>query len=163
MSHKIQFDSVEIKGTEISPGISGTIFPSGAVRGTDSSDFIADVPTSVLHAYAKAFEDGKAKGYPHGNWRKGFPYRNLISHAMVHLSRFAEGDQSEDHLSHALFNIGTLIEQEAKGRTDLDDRIPLPAIPARPPLLPLGVVSDKQADGKQTIHGLQVDILNTAE
>lgn len=94
--------------------------PSGAVRGSDVSEFIADIPLSAYTALAQAFEDGKAKGYPRDNWRKGFPTRNLIAHAITHLVRYRTGDTSEDHLSHALWNVMVLIEQQS--RPDLDDR-----------------------------------------
>jgi len=102
-------------------------FSTGSVRGTDCSDFLADIPLCFLQAVAKAFQDGKDKGYPHGNWMKGFPYRNLISHLMAHIMKFAEGDTSEDHLSHAAFNLMCLIYQEHKQKANsdlnLDDRL----------------------------------------
>ena len=97
-------------------------YDTGAVRGSDVSDFIADLPLEALHAFANALEDGKAKGYPRDNWKKGFPTRSVIAHLLVHILRYREGDTSEDHLSHALFNLVVLIRQQ--GRPDLDDREP---------------------------------------
>jgi hypothetical protein len=104
-------------------------FLSGAVRGTDSSDFIADTPFLLLQALAQAFEDGKAKGYPHGNWKKGFPVRNLISHLLAHILKYSEGDASEDHLAHAVFNLTCLLCQRSDPARygKLDDRLIQPA------------------------------------
>lgn len=103
-------------------------FSSGAVRGTDVSEFIADTPLDLLEALSKAFEDGKLKGYPHGNWKRGFPVRNLISHLLVHIMKYAAGDTSESHLEHALFNLTCLIVQQNNPDVyrSLDDRL-LPA------------------------------------
>lgn len=99
-------------------------FPSGAVRGSDVSDFTADIPPEVLTTFATALEDGKAKGYPRDNWKKGFPVRSVIAHLLIHILKYREGDTSEDHLAHALFNLAVLIRQRAHPKyAALDDRV----------------------------------------
>lgn len=95
---------------------------TGAVRSDSTSSFLGDIPPEVLEALADAFEDGKAQGYPVGNWALGLPMRETIAHAMSHLANFSWGDESEDHLSHLLFNVVSLIYVRAR-IPQLDNRI----------------------------------------
>lgn len=82
-------------------------FASGAVRGTDRKGIPLElIPLDMLKLLAKAFQDGIDKGYPKHNWKKGIPNDDLLNHAINHLYLYLEGDTSEDHLSHAMWNIG---------------------------------------------------------
>jgi hypothetical protein len=62
----------------------------------------------IVHYYAKALHEGANK-YGERNWEKGIPESNLINHALYHLFKVAEGDTSEDHVSHLVWNIITII------------------------------------------------------
>lgn len=86
-----------------------TTFSTGAQRGSDHEDcFLHMIPPEALYAYGRAFAEG-AKKYGENNWLKGLPFSSLVNHAMHHILKFVEGDASEDHLGHCLWNIGALI------------------------------------------------------
>lgn len=98
-------------------------FSSGAVRGSGSLPFHLITPHGLL-ALAATFGEGAEK-YTAYNNLKGFPLSNLFDHAMLHLLQFWWGDTSEDHLSHALWNIHQMLMQQsaADGKYEkLDDR-----------------------------------------
>lgn len=98
-------------------------FSSGAVRGSGSLPFHLITPQGLL-ALAATFGEGAEK-YSSYNNLKGFPLSNLFDHAFLHLLQFWWGDTSEDHLSHALWNIHQMLMQQSAedGRYEkLDDR-----------------------------------------
>jgi hypothetical protein len=72
----------------------------------------------LAHLYAQALHEGANK-YGERNWEKGIPESNLINHALHHLIRFCAKDTSENHQSHLVWNVLTLIHfrlaKEAKG------------------------------------------------
>lgn len=98
-------------------------FSSGAVRGTGCLPFHLITPHGIL-GMAVAFGEGAEKYSPYNNL-KGFPLSNLYDHAMLHLLLFWWGDTSEDHLSHAIWNLNQIAFQQGKedGQYEkLDDR-----------------------------------------
>ena len=96
---------------------------TGAVRGTDLDECRLDlIPAEALRAWGRAFGEG-AKKYGLHNWLKGFKISGLICHAQEHLLSFLDGDKTEDHLGHAIWNIGAAIHF-AKHRPDLMDLPP---------------------------------------
>ena len=98
-------------------------FATGAKRGTDHSDcYLHLIPPEALYAYGRAFAEG-AKKYGLHNWLKGFPFSGLVNHALHHLMKILEGDVSEDHVGHLLWNIGSLAHF-MKHRPDLNDLPP---------------------------------------
>ena len=62
----------------------------------------------TAHLYAQAMHEGAAK-YGERNWEKGIPESNLLNHALHHLFKCVAGDASEDHRSHLVWNVLTLI------------------------------------------------------
>jgi len=62
----------------------------------------------IAHLYAQALHDGAGK-YGERNWEKGIPESNLLNHALHHLFRLGANDQSENHKSHLVWNVLTLI------------------------------------------------------
>lgn len=62
----------------------------------------------AVREWAETYGEGAIK-YPPNNWQKGFKESVLINHAMEHLILHCIGDKSENHLAHAMWNIGTLI------------------------------------------------------
>lgn len=74
----------------------------------------------ALRRWAETYGEGAPK-YGDNNWTKGIPMRNCLDHAIAHLSMWMRGDTSEDHLAHAMWNIGTMIHF-SETRPDLDDR-----------------------------------------
>lgn len=84
-------------------------FSTGAKRGTDVSGVPYHLLSQIaLRRYAKAMAEGSIK-YGKFNWLKGLPADNLVDHLYAHLAAFLEGDISEDHLGHALWNLATLV------------------------------------------------------
>jgi hypothetical protein len=85
-------------------------FESGAVRANHLSEHARyDLIDPIeIRRLAETYAEG-AKKYGANNWKKGFPAEDLFAHAMVHLQLYAEGDNSEDHLGHAMWNIGKLM------------------------------------------------------
>jgi len=85
---------------------------------TDNSRFLLDTlekfvraiaaPLSIPHLYSQALHEGTVK-YGERNWEKGIPEDNLVNHALYHLFRLYAGDQSENHLSHLVWNVITII------------------------------------------------------
>lgn len=98
-------------------------FSTGAKRGTEHADCdLSLIPPEAIRAWGRAFAEGKKKYGAH-NWLKGFPQMSVINHALQHIFSYLEGDRTEDHLGHALWNIGTAIHQD-KFRPDLMDLPP---------------------------------------
>ena len=98
-------------------------FDTGAKRGTDATKTRYDLlPPAALQAWAEAFAEGAEKYGVH-NWLKGIPSSNVINHALRHIFLYMSGDRAEDHLGHALWNIGVAIHNE-KHRPSLVDMPP---------------------------------------
>lgn len=84
-------------------------FDTGAVRGTDANGTRFDlISPHVLQALAETYAEG-AKKYGDDNWLKGIPSKDLMNHALRHINLWQLGDTSEDHLAHAMWNLGAII------------------------------------------------------
>jgi hypothetical protein len=107
-------------------------FPTGAVRGTDTSGLRYDlVPQVGLRRVAEAMAEGASK-YPPGNWLKGIPSSVHLNHAAVHLNRYFDGDRSEDHLGHAIADLMMACHNEER-RPDMHDMDALRQLVPDPP------------------------------
>lgn len=106
------------------------VHSTGAVRSTDTNGFDFDLlsPLAIMTA-AGVMSEGAAK-YSRGNYLKGFPLSNLYNHLMMHLCMFMLGDETEDHLGHAQWNLNALIHFKHT-RPDLDDRVDYNLTPER--------------------------------
>lgn len=96
--------------------------PTGAVRGTDiDSEERYDLISPIgLRRLAQTHAEGSVK-YGDTNYLKGIDSRNLINHMKKHIRMWEEGDNSEDHLGHAAWNLFTLMHFE-ETRPELIDR-----------------------------------------
>lgn len=65
----------------------------------------------MLRRLAIHYECGAAK-YADRNWEKGGPLGRYLCSAISHLVDYQEGDRVEDHLSAAIWNIGSLLHTE---------------------------------------------------
>ena len=74
-------------------------------------------PAGLVHLYAQALHEGASK-YGERNWEKGIPESNLLNHALAHLFALVSGDQSENHRSHLVWNVMTLIHFRLKEKGD---------------------------------------------
>ncbi len=82
-----------------------TTFSTGAVRGSDADDVRFDLITPIgLRRLAKTCAEG-ARKYSDHNWENGIPASVMLNHAIRHIYLWLEGDDTEDHLSHAAWNI----------------------------------------------------------
>ena len=82
-----------------------TTFSTGAVRGTDAENVRFDLITPIgLRRLAKTCAEG-ARKYSDRNWEKGIPASVMLNHAIRHIYLWLEGDDTEDHLAHAAWNI----------------------------------------------------------
>lgn len=99
-------------------------FESGAQRSGDADSERYDLISPIgLRRLAETYAEGAAK-YGERNWENGFPASVIFNHAVRHLNLWLAGDDSEDHLSHAAWNLFALMHFE-ETRSDLFD------IPAR--------------------------------
>lgn len=95
-----------------------TQFSTGAVRGADVAGSHGkhparyDLITPVgLRRLAETYGEGAEK-YTDNNWQKGIPAKNLINHALAHITQWLAGDTSEDHLAHAVWNLFSIMHFE---------------------------------------------------
>lgn len=73
---------------------------AGAANPTDYSQ----LSHVALRLMAETQAEGNAK-YGYGNWQRGIPLSNLLSHALAHIFAIINGDVSENHFGHALWNL----------------------------------------------------------
>lgn len=64
--------------------------------------------SEILDLYAKALDEGACK-YGERNWEKGIPESDLVNHAIAHAIKLDACDTSEDHASHLVWNVLTII------------------------------------------------------
>lgn len=80
-------------------------FDSGAVRDMAEGKGRCDLlPAAALLRLSKLFEAG-ARKYGERNWEKGIPLWSFIDSAMRHLLKYMDGQDEEDHLRAATWNL----------------------------------------------------------
>lgn len=91
-------------------------FETGAVRDiqTDKGRFDL-LPAYAIKRLAKHFEKGSKK-YGDRNWEKGIPLARYIDSGIRHLFCLLDGQQDEDHIAAALWNITCFIETQERIR-----------------------------------------------
>lgn len=95
---------------------------TGARRGTECDGIpLWMLPITALQSWAEAFAEGSKKYGVH-NWLRGFKVSGLLTHALVHIYQYLSGCRKEDHLGHAMWNIGTAIHM-TKTRPDMCDTL----------------------------------------
>lgn len=93
-------------------------FESGAIRSNDADDVRYDLITPIgLRRLAETYAAGAIK-YGDDNWLKGMPAAECLNHCMKHIEQWRSGDRSEDHLSHAAWNLFAIMHFE-ETRPDL--------------------------------------------
>ena len=96
-------------------------FDTGAQRDSaEGKPRMSLVPHKALQDVMMRYLDG-AEAYGENNWKKGMKNSVLYDSTMRHLMAYWTGDDSEDHLGAALWNIMGLIDNDDK-RPDMDDR-----------------------------------------
>lgn len=66
------------------------------------------ISTVALRRIAETYGEGSLK-YGDDNWLQGLDEKNLLQHALAHLNQYRAGDESEDHLAHATWNLCALM------------------------------------------------------
>lgn len=80
-------------------------FDTGAVRDmAEGKGDMASIPWESILRLSRHYENGSKK-YNRWNYRKGIPVSSFIDSACRHLAKYQCGEDDEDHLSAAAFNI----------------------------------------------------------
>ena len=96
-------------------------FETGAQRDNAEGKLrMSLVPHKALDAVMMRYLQG-AVTYGEHNWRKGMKHSVLYDSAMRHLMQDFQGDDSEDHLGAALWNIMCMIWNR-DNKPEMDDR-----------------------------------------
>lgn len=87
-------------------------FSTGANRSTDREGMRYDlIDATAMRRLAITCNEGAVK-YGEDNWLKGFPVNDILNHALAHIFSYLDGDRSEDHLAHAMWNLQAAIKSE---------------------------------------------------
>lgn len=90
-------------------------FATGATRSDDADGVRFDLINYIgLRRLAETCAEGAAK-YGENKWRLGIPKSDLLNHAIRHIYLHLDGDESEDHLAHAAWNLFTAMYFEERG------------------------------------------------
>jgi len=128
MTRKVRREKIMTKFDHVKDSGQRQEFQTGAVRdirsGKGRYDLILSLP-HMLYRLARHFENGAVK-YGDDNWRKGLPLRRFVDSAFRHLCQYAAGNNDEDHLAAAIWNLmchGETANEIAAGRlpAELDD------------------------------------------
>lgn len=89
-------------------------FASGAVRDMQTGKGRCDLlPPAAILRLARHFEAGAAK-YGERNWEKGIPINSFIDSAIRHIMKYMAGQDDEDHLVAAAWNLMCAMETEER-------------------------------------------------
>jgi len=72
---------------------------------------------TIIRLYAAALNEGAEK-YPPRNWELGIPEENLVSHAVNHAVLLDRNDTAENHASHLVWNVFSIIHFRLKDKID---------------------------------------------
>ena len=96
-------------------------FETGAQRdNADGKLRMSLVPHKALNDVMMRYLQG-AEAYGENNWKKGMKHSVLYDSTMGHLMQDFSGDESEDHLGAALWNIMGMIWNR-NNKPEMDDR-----------------------------------------
>lgn len=115
-------------------------FATGARRDTQENKPRYDlIPLHPLYRLAMHYTNGAVK-YGEHNWTKGMELSRFYASLFRHMTAWAEGDRSEDHLGAVAWNAFALMHFESKNNkapdgTDLDDMALLRGDTINPPLI----------------------------
>jgi hypothetical protein len=128
--------------------ITTTTHATGAVRSSDADGTRYDLITPIgLRRLAETCKEG-ADRYGDFNWEKGFPIADLLNHAIRHVYLYLAGDRSEDHLSHAAWNVLGAIHSEELWPELNEGRLRAPG--CRPPAGVEPTSSQAESAGQET-------------
>lgn len=80
-------------------------YGTGAVRSSDCKTERWDLISPIaMHRLAQVYAEGAAK-YGANNWEMGMPVWSILNHVLRHIFLYQSGDNSDDHLGHALWGM----------------------------------------------------------
>jgi hypothetical protein len=89
-------------------------FSTGAVRDMPEGKGRCDLlPPAAILRLARHFETGAVK-YGERNWEKGIPINSFIDSAIRHILKYMDGQDDEDHLVAAAWNLMCAMEMEER-------------------------------------------------
>ena len=95
-------------------------FGTGAVRDmAEGKGDMFSLPPAAIIRVSKHYEQG-AKKYGRNNYQKGIPISAFMDSALRHIFKYLDGQDDEDHLSAAAFNILGAIQMEERNQ-DMQD------------------------------------------
>ena len=95
-------------------------FNTGAVRDmAEGKGDMVSLPNEAILRLSRHYENG-AKKYGRWNYTKGIPVSSFMDSALRHIFKYLDGQDDEDHLSAAAFNILGAMEMEAKHQELID-------------------------------------------
>jgi hypothetical protein len=95
-------------------------FNTGAVRDMqEGKGDMVSLPNEAILRLSRHYENG-AKKYGRWNYTKGIPVSSFMDSALRHIFKYLDGQDDEDHLSAAAFNILGAMEMEAKHKELID-------------------------------------------
>jgi len=100
-----------------------TKYKSGALRdrpkGVENGRYDLITPF-MLRRLAVIYEKGAEK-YDDRNWEKGMLFSVFLDSCLRHITQFIIGDESEDHVGQAIWNLAAIIHFQELGRNDLNN------------------------------------------
>jgi hypothetical protein len=104
-----------------------TKFTTGARKEIEEKLRVDLVTPEMIEALATVLTYG-AKKYADRNWEKGIPYMVSVGAALRHLLQFLKNNDIDEesglqHIEQAFLNLGMIVTQKRRNRTDLDDRL----------------------------------------
>lgn len=104
-------------------------FETGAHRDSDDDKpRMSLVPPIPLRRIAWVYTVGASK-YGVNNWMQGMPYTRYLDSALRHIGDFQLGDDKEDHLAQACWNLMAIMHHQSHGPTNLNDLPNLRVLP----------------------------------
>jgi hypothetical protein len=96
------------------------------VKFDDAKNRLDLIPVEALEQVGEIYSYG-AKKYADHNWRSGLKFSRLYGATLRHLFAFWRGEDKDKesglpHLAHATFGLLGLLQYQAEGRRELDDR-----------------------------------------
>ena len=117
--YMIELTTIEEDEMEIKDSGHRREFETGAVRDMAEGKGRFDlIPPLALRRLAKHYEKGAIK-YGDRNWEKGIPNDSFIDSALRHINQYQAGEENEDHLSAAVFNLFGIVHfEEVKKKSE---------------------------------------------
>lgn len=96
-------------------------FYSGAIREPATNKGRFDLISPFAEARIAEWYELGAKKYADRNWEKGLPFSRYVDSAKRHINRFLQGEDAEDNLAAACWNLMAIMHHQECKQNELDD------------------------------------------